>query len=64
MTVLVAKFEGKNKVSLRVGGHGTEHVGQTVPAKTKDGRTLYVRLVKVLEDYGDDDVAVFESTFK
>lgn len=63
-TSQVGKFEAKGQVSLRVGGHGQEYVGQTVPAKTKSGNTKYVRLTKVIEDYGEGDVVVFDCTFK
>jgi hypothetical protein len=62
-TSQVGKFEGKGTVSLRVGGHGQEHIGKTIPAKTKSGDTKYVRLTKVVEDYGEGDVVVFACTF-
>ncbi len=63
-TVQIARSEAKNRVILRVGGRSAEYVGRTVPAKTADGRTLYVRLTGVIKDYGLDDVAVLQSTFK
>ncbi len=55
-----AKFESKNTVNVRCGGHGAEAVGAVLPVKAKSGRLHTVCLAKLIEDYGDDDVAVFE----
>jgi len=62
-TNLVAKWESKTSVTLRVGGNGAEHVGQVVPARSKSGSTKYVRLVSLVEDYGSGDVAEFAVEF-
>ncbi len=55
-----AKFENKTTVTVRCGGHGAEAVGQVLTVKTRSGGSHAVRLAKLVEDYGDDDVAVFE----
>ena len=60
---LVAKWDSKTTVTLRVGGCGIDYVGQTVPAKSKSGSTKYVRLVSLVEDYGQGDVAEFVAEF-
>jgi len=62
-TSQVAKFEAVGEVSLRVGGHGQDYVGQTVPAKTKSGGTKYVVLLSVIEDYGQGDVVTYRVKF-
>lgn len=61
--VLEGKWDSKHGdkwwVSVRVGGKGAQHVGQVIPVNGKNGRAA-VRLEKLIQDYGDGDVAIFE----
>ena len=62
--VLAGKFEAKTgevwTVSVRVGGNGAEHIGAACRCKRNDGSWATVTLGRLVEDYGDGDVAIFE----
>lgn len=59
-----AKFDTKNTVTVRCGGRGAELVGKDVHVKTKGGDWKTVCLVRLVEDYGPNDVCVYTFSWK
>ena len=53
--------DGSWGVSVRVGGKGASMIGEVVVVRRKDKTTCNARLVALVADYGDGDVATYRA---
>jgi len=51
--------DGTFGAKMRTGGRGAEFVGRMVTLVSKAGDFTTVKLVALVEDYGDGDVAIY-----